>query len=83
MADWTQIGKLLLFLGLGIALLGGALVVGTKLLADDKLPWLGRLPGDIRIERKGFSCYFPLATSILFSLLLTLVLNIVVRLLRR
>ena len=83
MADWTQIGKLLLFLGIGLALLGGVLIVGAKLCADEKLPWLGKLPGDIRIERKGFSCYFPLATSILISLLLTLVLNIVVRLLRR
>lgn len=83
MADWTQIGKLLLFLGIGMALLGGVLIVGARLLADEKLPWLGKLPGDIRIERKGFSCYFPLATSILISLLLTLVLNIVVRLLRR
>ena len=83
MADWTQIGKLLLFLGIGLALLGGTFIVGAKLLADDRLPWLGKLPGDIRIERKGFSCYFPLATSILISLLLTLILNIVVRLLRR
>jgi hypothetical protein len=47
------------------------------------LPWLGRLPGDIRIERKGFSCYVPLATSIILSVLLTAVLNIVLRLLER
>ena len=83
MADWTQIGKLLLFLGIGLALLGGVLIVGAKLFPDEKLPWLGKLPGDIRIERKGSSCYFPLATSILISLLLTLIVNIVVRLLRR
>jgi DUF2905 family protein len=44
---------------------------------------LGRLPGDIRIERKSFSCTVPLATSILVSLFLTLVLYIVVRLLKR
>jgi hypothetical protein len=83
MADWAQIGKLLLLMGIGLALLGGALVVGAKLLADQRLPWLGRLPGDIHIERKGFSCYFPLATSILISLLLTLILNVIVRLIRR
>jgi hypothetical protein len=83
MADWTQIGKLLLVAGIGLALLGGALIVGAKLVGEDKLPWLGRLPGDIRIERKGFSCYFPLVTSILVSLLLTVVLNVIVRLLRR
>jgi hypothetical protein len=83
MADWSQIGKLLLIVGVGLALLGGALILGSRLFEGGKLPWLGHLPGDIRIERKGFSCIFPLATSILISLLLTLVLNIVVRLLKR
>jgi hypothetical protein len=83
MADWSQIGRLFLIVGIGLALLGGALVLGSKLLESGKLPWLGHLPGDIRIERKGLSCVFPLATSILISLLLTLVLNIVVRLLKR
>jgi hypothetical protein len=37
-----------------------------------KLPWVGRLPGDIVLHRKNFTFYFPLATSILISLLLTL-----------
>ncbi len=83
MADWSQIGKLLLILGIGITLLGGALLVGARLLKEHGIPWLGHLPGDIRIERKGFSCYVPLATSILVSLLLTIVLNIIVRLLKR
>jgi H+/Cl- antiporter ClcA len=83
MGEWTQIGKLLLLVGIGLALVGGVLVVGARLFADKQLPWLGRLPGDIRIEHKGFSCFFPLATSIILSLLLTLILNIVVRLMRR
>jgi hypothetical protein len=83
MADWTQIGKLLLVLGLGLALLGGVFMLSARLLSEGKLSWLGRLPGDIRIERKGFSCFFPLATSIIVSLLLTIVLNVLVRLLRR
>jgi hypothetical protein len=83
MADWNQIGRLLLLVGLGIALMGGLLVLGSRFLNKESLPWLGRLPGDIRIERKGFSCYFPLATSILISLVLTLLLNLIVRLLRR
>ncbi|WP_279384257.1 DUF2905 domain-containing protein [Geotalea toluenoxydans] len=39
-----------------------------------KIPWLGRLPGDIYIKRENFSFYFPLATSILVSLLLSLIL---------
>jgi hypothetical protein len=83
MADWNQIGRLLLLVGLGMALMGGLLILGTRLLDKERFPWLGRLPGDIRIEGKGFSCYFPLATSILISLVLTLLLNLIVRLLRR
>ena len=83
MSDWNQIGKLLLVMGLGLALMGGLLILGAKLINKDRLPWLGRLPGDIRVERKGFSCYFPLATSILVSLVLTVLLNLIVRLLRR
>lgn len=83
MADWAQVGKLVLILGLGLAVLGGAIILGAKVLESDRLPWLGRLPGDIRIERKGLSCYFPLATGIVISLLLTLILNLIVRLLKR
>jgi hypothetical protein len=83
MADWNQIGRTLLLVGLGLALMGGLLILGTRFLDRERFPWLGRLPGDIRIERKGFSCYFPLATSILVSLILTLLLNLIVRLLRR
>jgi hypothetical protein len=61
-----HIGKLLVVVGLVTAL------VGTLLIFSAKLPWLGRLPGDIVIHRKNFTFYFPLATSILLSLLLTL-----------
>ena len=83
MAGWNQMGKLLLLLGVGLALLGGALILGSKVLQGTKIPWLGRLPGDIRIQRGVVSCYFPLATSIIVSLLLTVVLNVIVRLLKR
>ena len=54
--------------------LGGVLlVVGALLSLGPRLPWLGRLPGDIVIERENFRFYFPLATSILISILLSLV----------
>lgn len=43
----------------------------------DKLHWLGRLPGDIRVEKENFRFYFPLTTMILASLLLTLIINVV------
>ena len=47
-------------------------VVGVVLLFVGRVPWLGRLPGDIHIERGNWSFHFPLATSLLLSVLLTL-----------
>jgi hypothetical protein len=67
-ADGVQyIGKFLILLGLIVA------AVGALLLFSGKIPWIGRLPGDIMIQRRNFTFYFPLATSILLSLILTLV----------
>jgi len=67
MADSIQyIGKFLMLLGLIVAAIGGLL------LLSGKIPWVGRLPGDILIQRKNFTFYFPLATSILLSIILTL-----------
>jgi hypothetical protein len=64
------LGRALLALGAILALLG------LLLLAADRFPGLrlGRLPGDIRIQRDGFSFYFPLATSVVLSLVLSLLL---------
>ena len=61
-----HIGRLLVIFGAVIA------AVGMLVILSGKLPWLGRLPGDIVLQRKNFTVYFPLATSILISLLLTL-----------
>jgi hypothetical protein len=59
----------------GIILLGVVLiVVGLLLLVFQKVPFLGRLPGDFLIKRDKFTFYFPLATSIIVSLLISLVL---------
>lgn len=56
-----------------LIILGGLLIlVGLLLTYGGRIPWLGKLPGDIRIERENFSFYFPLATSLLVSLLLSL-----------
>lgn len=55
----------------------GAIVVIIGIVVyffHDKLNWIGRLPGDIRIERENFRFYFPITTMILFSLLGTLIL---------
>jgi len=63
----SEIGKLLIVFGVLIA------VVGVVTVLAGRLPWIGRLPGDIYVRRGNFTFYFPLATSILVSLGLTLV----------
>lgn len=67
-------------LGKLIALAGAALLVlGGLLWLMGRVPFLGHLPGDIRIQRGNISCFFPLTTMILLSLLLTVLLNIILR----
>ena len=78
MPDTSTLGKWIVFAGLALVGLGGVIWFVGRF----GLP-LGRLPGDIRIEGKNFSFYFPIATSILFSLLVTLALNIIARLWRK
>ena len=77
MTDIGVLGRLLVGAGLIIVIIGGLLIVAGR------LPFLGRLPGDIRIERGNFTCLMPIATSILLSLLLTLLLNLFLRWPRR
>ncbi len=76
--DLTVVGKGIVAFGVVLVVVGGLL----WLLGRTGLP-LGRLPGDLRIEREGLSCYVPIATMLLLSILLTLLLNLVVRLLNR
>ncbi|ACK42882.1 MULTISPECIES: DUF2905 domain-containing protein [Dictyoglomus] len=69
------------FLGKWLILFGFILILlGLIFVFMDKIPFLGKLPGDIRIERKNFIFYFPLTTSILLSLILTIIINIILRL---
>jgi hypothetical protein len=70
----SELGKLLLFLGALIALIGLVLIFAGRF----HLP-LGRLPGDITYRGKNTVVYFPLATSILISILLSLILFIITR----
>ncbi len=70
-----NIGRYLIIGGVILILLGGGFYLAARL----GLP-LGRLPGDIRIEGKNGSFYFPIVTSILVSVVLTVLLNIIVRL---
>lgn len=67
---FDSVGKLLILFGVVLALVGGLL------LLVGKIPWLGRLPGDIVIRRENWSFYFPLTTSIVISVLLTLLFSL-------
>ncbi|MBN1527020.1 MAG: DUF2905 domain-containing protein [Candidatus Omnitrophica bacterium] len=62
-----SIGRLLIVTGIVLVVLGAILTLGGK------LSWFGRLPGDIYIQRKGFSFYFPITTSIIISIALSLI----------
>jgi hypothetical protein len=69
--------KLMVGMGVVLILLGGLVWLLSK------TSFFGQLPGDIRIERDGFTCLIPIVSSIILSLLLTIVLNIIVRLINR
>ncbi len=65
-------------LGRALIILGAILVVvGFLLLVAGKVPFLGKLPGDFVIKRENFTLYFPLATSIVLSLLISLILYLI------
>ena len=66
----SELGKILLGFGVVMVVLGGILLLAGNLLG--KVPWLGRLPGDIFIDRGNWKIYFPLTTSILVSVVLSL-----------
>ncbi|MFQ5576953.1 MAG: DUF2905 domain-containing protein [Anaerolineae bacterium] len=78
MFDLPTVGRSLLIIGGAIALTGLGFMAAGRFL-----PWLGRLPGDIHLQRGNVSCFFPLATAILLSILLTVVLNLIIRFLNR
>ena len=69
----TDIGRGLVLLGVVLIVAGGLLWLGGA--SGARIPFLGRLPGDIHVQRDNWSFYFPLTTSILVSIVLTLVLG--------
>lgn len=84
MPEWTTLGKFLIGIGLGIVVLGVLLVALDRIPGfGNSLSWFGKLPGDISIKRENFSFYFPIATSIVLSILLSLLFYIVGWLFRR
>ncbi len=71
----SEIGKWIIFLGI-IILLAGIVIY----FFHDHLRWIGRLPGDIRVEKENFRFYLPLTTMIIFSILLTIIIKVLRRL---
>jgi hypothetical protein len=64
-------GKMLILVG------GLTVLLGIVLMFSDKLPFLGKLPGDIHIRRENFEFHFPIVTSLLLSIVISLILWIV------
>lgn len=73
MTPFASIGKLLILFGVFMVLIGGLVLLAAK------IPGLGKLPGDIFVQKGNFTFYFPVVTSIILSIFLTLVLNFVFR----
>lgn len=71
--EFSSIGKLLMVGGAVMFLLGAIFLFG------EKIPFLGKLPGDILIRRKGYSLYFPIVTCIVLSLLGSVILSFISR----
>jgi len=69
-----------IFLLLGVAFL---MIAGVIFLVERLGIQVGRLPGDIRIQRGNLTCFFPLATTILLSIVLTVLLNLIIRLFKK
>lgn len=65
MEGWGLLGRILILAGLGLA------VLGALILLAGKVPWLGRLPGDIIVRGERYTFYFPIVTCLLLSLALT------------
>ena len=67
MGELSAFGKILIGLGIIMIVMGGLFVIGGK------IPFIGRLPGDIAIQKKNFSFYFPITTCIIISIIFSLI----------
>jgi hypothetical protein len=77
MSPLEQMGRVMLVLG------GFVVGLGLLMLVASRFPLLGRLPGDLQIKWGNVSCFFPLVTGLVLSVLATIVLNLIVWLLRK
>jgi len=76
MSDLSGVGRFLLVTGLILTAVGSLLILAPKIPGFDRL---GRLPGDFVVERGPVTIFLPIVSSILISLLLTIVLNLILR----
>ncbi|MCR4293553.1 MAG: DUF2905 domain-containing protein [Candidatus Kuenenia sp.] len=67
MGEFGSFGKVLIITGIIL------IIAGALFLFVNKIPFLGRLPGDIAVQKKNFSFYFPLTTCIIISIILSLI----------
>ena len=67
---FPHFGKILIIFGIVLVL------IGLVLVFFDKIPFLGKLPGDVIIKKERFTFYFPIATFLIISIILTIILNI-------
>jgi hypothetical protein len=68
-----SLGRILLYIGVLLVIVGGFFILAAK------IPWFGRLPGDLTFRREGLTIFIPITTMVLVSLVLTLLMNIVYR----
>jgi len=64
----AEFGKVLIFIGLLLAIVGFVFIFGNK------IPFIGKLPGDIAVERRNYSFYFPVTTCIIISVVISFIL---------
>ncbi|OGC06845.1 hypothetical protein A2526_05410 [candidate division WOR-1 bacterium RIFOXYD2_FULL_36_8] len=67
------LARLLIYIGVGLVMLGGFLLLMAR------IPWFGNLPGDIALKREGWTLYIPVTSMIIVSIVLTFIINIVFR----
>jgi len=68
-----DLGRSIVVFGLVIAAVGGLMMLLPR------MPWLGHLPGDVQVDRPGFSVHFPIVTCLLVSVVATIILNLFFR----
>lgn len=67
MTELGSLARMLIFLGILLIVIGGVILLANK------IPGIGRLPGDIYIQKKNFSFYFPITTCIIISIILSII----------